>query len=108
MTRENGMLQVSSTVRSPDGTVNTIDDESTKLETVVFPEGVEPATVSLGVGMTLNLGDYRSLRIDVHISKPCYAEETESKLKNEIEPEVEKYLDYYVKKSTEFLAGMNK
>lgn len=45
-----------------------IDD----LEVVVFE--TEPAYVRVNGGYTDNLGDFRSLRIDVSISVPCYQE----------------------------------
>jgi hypothetical protein len=37
----------------------------------------EPARVSVGMGLTLNLGNYESARIDVSLVVPCYCEETE-------------------------------
>ncbi len=42
------------------------------LEVVCFE--TEPAYVRVNGGFTENLGDYRSLRIDVSISVPCYQE----------------------------------
>lgn len=35
----------------------------------------EPAIVEGGMGMTINLGNYESLRIDVGVKMPCYKEE---------------------------------
>lgn len=35
----------------------------------------EPAVVEIGYGLTLNIGNYESARVDVKISLPCYAEE---------------------------------
>lgn len=37
----------------------------------------EPAYVRVNAGVTKNLGNYESLRIDVSVSVPCYAEEIE-------------------------------
>lgn len=37
----------------------------------------EPAVVSRGYGLTLNLGNYESARVDVGIKVPCYREEAE-------------------------------
>jgi hypothetical protein len=37
----------------------------------------ETARVSAGMGLTLNLGNFESARIDVSISLPCYCEEVE-------------------------------
>ena len=36
---------------------------------------VEPAYVRVNAGSTKNMGNYESLRVDVSISVPCYAEE---------------------------------
>ncbi len=36
----------------------------------------EPAKVSVGMGLTLNLGNYESARIDVSLVVPCYREES--------------------------------
>lgn len=36
-----------------------------------------PAMVEIGYGLTLNIGNYESARIDVRISLPCYREETD-------------------------------
>lgn len=43
------------------------------LEVRVFV--VPPAEVALGLGLTLNLSNYESARVDVHLSEPCYTEE---------------------------------
>lgn len=47
-------------------------DEQT-LEVKTF--AVEPAAVELGYGLTLNIGNYESARVDVRVSVPCYREE---------------------------------
>lgn len=39
---------------------------------------VEPAFVRVNKGFTANMGDYESLRIDVSVTVPCYAEEIDS------------------------------
>jgi hypothetical protein len=44
--------------------------EVTKFET-------EPAIVHLGFGLTINLGNYESARLDVSISVPCYKEQAD-------------------------------
>lgn len=36
---------------------------------------VEPAYVRINAGMTKNMGNYESLRIDVSLTVPCYVEE---------------------------------
>lgn len=38
---------------------------------------VRPAEVSYGKGVTLNMGNYEAVRIDVRITVPCYREEAE-------------------------------
>lgn len=37
----------------------------------------EPASVRVSLGMTVNLGNYESARIDVSLTVPCYKEEVE-------------------------------
>lgn len=37
----------------------------------------EPAYVRVNAGVTKNLGNYESLRVDVSITVPCYVEEIE-------------------------------
>lgn len=37
----------------------------------------EPAIITRGYGLTLNLGNYESARVDVGIRLPCYREEVE-------------------------------
>lgn len=39
---------------------------------------VEPASVRAGYGLTINLGNYESARVDVQVTLPCYAEEVQS------------------------------
>lgn len=36
-----------------------------------------PAEVSYSVGLTLNMGNYESARVDVGIKMPCYVEEVD-------------------------------
>jgi hypothetical protein len=38
----------------------------------------EPAKVGVNMGLTLNLGNFESARIDVSLSIPCYSEETDA------------------------------
>lgn len=47
------------------------------VETRMLPEGVNPAGVRLKYGLTLNLGDYESARIDMEWYVPCLPEEIE-------------------------------
>ncbi len=39
---------------------------------------VQPASVKVEMGMTINLGDYNSCRISVALVQPCYSEEKDS------------------------------
>ena len=41
---------------------------------------VEPAYVRVSHGLTKNMGNYESLRVDVSVSLPCYTEEVEQAL----------------------------
>lgn len=50
-------------------------DEETKEVIHVRKFVTEPAYVRVNAGVTINLGDYQSMRIDVSVSVPCYAEE---------------------------------
>ena len=55
-------------------------EENTETHEVLvpqFPEGVSPAKVSIGAGITKNLGNYESARVDVRIEMPALPEETE-------------------------------
>lgn len=59
----------------------------------------EPAWVRVNAGVTKNLGNYESLRVDVSISAPCYIEEVEAVQKNVaglvadmLDAEIEEYL----------------
>lgn len=48
-------------------------DEEIAVRTFV----TNPAMVEIGYGLTLNIGNYESARIDVRIALPCYVEETD-------------------------------
>ncbi len=59
----------------------------------------EPAYVRVNAGVTKNLGNYESLRVDVSLTVPCYVEEIEKVQKKTAEmvaamldAEVEEYL----------------
>lgn len=50
--------------------------EETQEETLAVHEFVTaPAEVGLDLGLTLNLGNFESARISVHLTTPCYREE---------------------------------
>ena len=43
-----------------------------------FPVGVHPARVTAKYGLTINLGNYESARVDVGIELPCFVEEKDA------------------------------
>jgi len=45
------------------------------MDPVKFPDGIEPARVSVTLGLTLNLGDYESAKISVTCTLPTIVEE---------------------------------
>lgn len=49
-------------------------DEDDKEEREVLQFESDPAYVKVNAGVTKNLGNYESLRVDVSISVPCYVE----------------------------------
>ena len=54
------------------------EEDSEEKETINVKKFVtEPAYVRVNAGVTINLGDYQSMRIDVSVSVPCYVEEIE-------------------------------
>lgn len=59
------------TVKLPDFEEDLVDEQ----EIEVFE--TDPAFVTVRAGMTLNMGDYESLRVEVGISMPCYKEMVE-------------------------------
>lgn len=48
---------------------------SKELEVRTFPEGVEPAWIEVSQGLTINLGQYESARVDASVKLPCFVEE---------------------------------
>lgn len=46
-------------------------DQEVEVLRATFDEGVEPAHVQVGAGMTVNLGNFESLRIDCSVRLPC-------------------------------------
>lgn len=60
----------------------------------------EPAYVRVGNGVTKNLGNYESLRLDVSISMPCYREEVDAVF-TKLSEQVGKMLDTEISKFSE-------
>lgn len=55
-------------------------DETEKEEEVsltVFAPGEEPAHVRVGAGLTINMGNFESLRLDCSVSLPCRPDDIE-------------------------------
>lgn len=50
-----------------------VQDETIEVKSFVVP----PATIEVGYGLTLNIGNYESARVDVKINLPCYKEEAD-------------------------------
>ena len=60
----------------------------------------EPAYVRVGAGVTKNMGDYESLRVDVSITMPCYPEHVDElypiladKVADRLSEEVSQYIE---------------
>ncbi len=59
----------------------------------------DPAFVRVSAGVTKNMGNYESLRIDVAISVPCYREEvvlTTKVVSDMVSVRLEKEIDSYI------------
>jgi hypothetical protein len=72
-------------------------DASESKSLMVRPFVVTPALVTIKLGVTLNQGNYESLRADASISCPCYVEEI-SDMHLELYDVVRKQLDYAINK----------
>jgi len=46
-----------------------------QIEVQAFAEGTVPARVKVSQGLTINMGNYESARIDAGVELPCYVEE---------------------------------
>jgi len=55
------------------GKIGAPESKNEELEVRSFV--TEPAVVEIGYGLTLNIGNYESARVDVKLTLPCYAEE---------------------------------
>ena len=62
----------------------------------------DPVYVRIGAGVTKNMGDYESLRVDVSISMPCYREDMD-KTFDKVAEDVAKRLSDEVDK---YMAGV--
>lgn len=75
MEKLNGKLYVSSQFLKAGKEVG----EEEHKENLIIVDAFEttPASVNAKLGMTINLGNYESLRVDVGVVLPCYKEEIE-------------------------------
>lgn len=60
-----------------------VDPESTAEENVIAVHKfvTDPAKISVAVGLTVNLGNWESAKINVQLTMPCYKEEIEETFK---------------------------
>lgn len=80
--------------------LKTVDGEEIAEEMDVEQFETEPAYVRASAGVTRNLGDYESLRVDVSVTLPCYKEDVEraygvaaDTVAEYLDEEVSKYLE---------------
>lgn len=58
--------------------VTSVGNETESKETISVQKfETDPAYVRVNAGVTKNIGDYESLRVDVSVSVPCYKEEVD-------------------------------
>lgn len=77
----------------------TFGDEEESRETIETRRfATDPAYLRVNAGVTKNMGNYESLRLDVSISVPCYKEEVDDvyervsdKVSEMLEAELKKY-----------------
>ena len=82
---ENGLLYVS---RHYNGEEESEDASESIIEIKDFE--TTPARVNLKYGLTMNMGNYESVRVDVGIDIPCYVEEIDAAYKKAQEFVIEK------------------
>jgi hypothetical protein len=70
------MREIHATVSRSFGKVGATSAENETLSVRTFLTA--PATVDVGYGLTINLGNFESARVDVRVSVPCYREETDA------------------------------
>lgn len=64
------------TVTKSYGKIGATEDKQETIEVKTFV--TTPATIEMGYGLTLNIGNYESARVDVKVSVPCYREEADA------------------------------
>lgn len=78
-TERNGIVEVSAHYRNK-STGETSTDLSERLIEVQAFEIDHVAEVDVRYGMTINLGNFESARLDIGVKLPCYAEERDEAL----------------------------
>lgn len=68
-------LMVRSQFKFADGTESEAEEKDELIAVHKFL--APPAKVGCGMGLTINMGNYESARIDVVVEVPCYKEEVE-------------------------------
>jgi len=66
------------TAASRKGHVYDETDQELEVLRTEFPEGVEPAHVTVNAGLTVNLGNFESLRLDCSVRVPCLPTEIDA------------------------------
>lgn len=67
---------VTATVETAFGKIGAPESKTETIQVRTFV--TEPAKVELGYGLTINIGNYESARVDVKVSVPCYREESDA------------------------------
>jgi hypothetical protein len=73
MSKTNGMIWVASQFVKSGKPVGDEETAEHMIEVATF--ATTPAEVEAKMGLTVNLGNYESLRVDVGVKLPCYKEE---------------------------------
>jgi hypothetical protein len=63
----------SATIETEQGGVESVKNEVVLPPTILKSSDGLPAHIEVGLGMTLNLGNYQSARVDVKLNMPCNA-----------------------------------
>jgi hypothetical protein len=95
-TRRPEVATADETIRVMSSAFGVEESEREDIETRKF--AAEPAYVRINAGVTKNMGNYESLRLDVSVTVPCYTEEIEEvaervsdKVAEMLEDELKKY-----------------
>ena len=73
---KSGLIIMSKMYKRSGVTILEENDEDT-IEVKTYPSEVVVGTVSFNEGVTINLGDFNSVKLGVHVTLPCVPEELE-------------------------------